>query len=116
MEFNKEIIPGLHQETLVEAHIFPLEFVCLIDFGMIQERLRRQSQKCSLFQVTTGDSGIYYCTASSSDGVSKTASVQIQVVMMVMLVVPLPLLPLLNHHGDQGDVPSSNCDDGTPLA
>ena len=31
------------------------------------------------FQVTTGDSGIYYCTASSPDGVSKTASVQIQV-------------------------------------
>ena len=33
-----------------------------------------------MHQVTTGDSGIYYCTASGPDGVSKTASVQIQVV------------------------------------
>ena len=33
----------------------------------------------NVHQVTTGDSGIYYCTASAPDGVSKTASVQIQV-------------------------------------
>ena len=33
-----------------------------------------------MHQVTTGDSGIYYCTASGPEGVSKTASVQIQVV------------------------------------
>ena len=38
------------------------------------------------FQVTTGDSGIYYCTASSPDGVSKTASVQIQVMVMEMVM------------------------------
>ena len=44
---------------------------------------KEDSTSFSLFnvhQVTTGDSGIYYCTASGPDGVSKTASVQIQVV------------------------------------
>ena len=45
--------------------------------------------------MTTGDSGIYYCTASSSDGVSKTASVQIQVMMMMMLMVILILLIMI---------------------
>ena len=42
--------------------------------------------------MTTGDSGIYYCTASSSDGVSKTASVQIQVMMMLMVILILIMI------------------------
>ena len=84
-------------------------------WGDTRKAKKAEPKMFPFFQVTTGDSGIYYCTASSSDGVSKTASVQIQVVMVAMVV--LPLLPLLlNHDDDQGDVPSSNCDDGTPLA
>ena len=46
-------------------------------------------------QVTTGDSGIYYCTASSSDGVSKTASVQIQVIMTIMMINMMVLIIII---------------------
>ena len=48
-----------------------------------------------MLQVTTGDSGIYYCTASSSDGVSKTASVQIQVIMTIMMINMMVLIIII---------------------
>ena len=48
-----------------------------------------------MLQVTTGDSGIYYCTASSSDGVSKTASVQIQVIMTIMMIDMMVLIIII---------------------